>query len=49
MSRIKTQKTFDFQDKLPSVPVPELVPAMDKYLRSLRPVVSPSEFQRTQV
>jgi len=42
-------KTYELQDKLPSVPVPELLPAMEKYLRSLRPLLNASDFIKTQV
>lgn len=41
-------KTFEYQDKLPSLPVPTLDETLDKYLHSISHYLSPSSLERTK-
>ena len=41
-------KTFEADEKLPALPVPNLSKTLEKYLSSVRPFVSDLEFQKTQ-
>lgn len=43
-----TEGTFQFQSKLPCLPVPSLEETCDKYLKSSIPFLTPSEFERTK-
>lgn len=40
--------TFEHQKDLPSLPVPELDDTLDKYLKSVEPLLSPSELEHTK-
>jgi len=40
-------RTFDHQGKLPRLPIPELNATLKKYLRSCRPVLTPTEYAET--
>lgn len=42
------EKTYDIQDKLPSLPVPPLPQTCEKYLDSVKPHLTREEFLRTQ-
>ncbi|KAK2562197.1 Peroxisomal carnitine O-octanoyltransferase [Acropora cervicornis] len=42
------EKTYDIQDKLPSLPVPPLAQTCEKYLDSVKPHLTREEFLRTQ-
>lgn len=39
--------TFQYQDSLPSLPVPELCQTISKYLYSVKPFLTPEEMERT--
>lgn len=41
-------KSFAYQDKLPSLPVPDLHQTLTKYLDSVKPHVSEEEFRKTK-
>ena len=41
-------KTFGFQEVLPPLPVPDLKQTCEKYLRSVRPLLTEEEFMRTK-
>ncbi|XP_060065986.1 peroxisomal carnitine O-octanoyltransferase-like [Ylistrum balloti] len=41
------EKTFQFQDSLPSLPVPDLQHTLKKYLESVKPHVTPEEYTNT--
>lgn len=41
------QKTFSEDDKLPSLPLPDLKHTLDRYLDSVKVLVTPKEFNNT--
>lgn len=41
------EKTFAYQDRLPSLPLPSLSHTLEKYLQSVRPHVSDEEYMQT--
>ena len=41
------QKTFEKDDKLPSLPLPDLKHSLDRYLDSVKVLVTPKEYQNT--
>jgi hypothetical protein len=40
--------TFDQDDKLPKLPVPTLEQTLKKYIKSVKPFVNETEFEKTQ-
>ena len=42
-------KTFEFEDELPDLPLPELNDTLNLYLDTLRPFLSLSEFKEVEV
>ncbi|XP_070566735.1 peroxisomal carnitine O-octanoyltransferase-like [Ptychodera flava] len=42
------EKTFQYQDSLPSLPVPPLQQSLDKYLESVKPFVTEEEYKHTE-
>ncbi|KAK4329415.1 hypothetical protein Pmani_000173 [Petrolisthes manimaculis] len=42
------EKTFQYDDNLPSLPVPPLHQTMERYLRSVQPHVTPEEYETTR-
>lgn len=42
-----SEKTFEHDERLPSLPVPQLQQTLKKYLESVRPHVSDEEYERT--
>lgn len=42
------EKTFQYQDQLPSLPVPDLQHTLDRYLDSVKPHLSPEEYKQTE-
>ncbi|XP_060551332.1 peroxisomal carnitine O-octanoyltransferase-like isoform X2 [Ruditapes philippinarum] len=44
----KTEKTFQFDEQLPSLPVPTLQHTLDRYLDSVKPHVSDDEYRQTE-
>ncbi|OWF42358.1 peroxisomal carnitine O-octanoyltransferase-like isoform X2 [Mizuhopecten yessoensis] len=48
MFRSDEEKTFQYQDSLPSLPVPDLKHTLKKYLDSVKPHVTPDEYTRTE-
>lgn len=43
-----SEKTFQYDDQLPSLPVPTLQHTLDRYLDSVRPHVTPDEYRQTE-
>jgi hypothetical protein len=41
-------KTLEFQDKLPKLPVAPLHKSIEKYLKTVRPLVNDKEFEHTK-
>lgn len=39
---------FQFQDKLPKIPIPELSETMDRYLVAIEPLVTPQQLENTK-
>ncbi|KAI8916733.1 acyltransferase ChoActase/COT/CPT [Powellomyces hirtus] len=48
MSAVPAPKTFSFQDKLPRLPIPPLQETADRYLKTLRPLLSKAEFEASE-
>lgn len=48
LSKISMGKTFELQDKLPSLPVPPLAQTCENYLDSVKPLLTREEFLHTQ-
>lgn len=46
---MKAEKTFAYQANLPSLPIPPLFETAEKYLRSVRPLLTDEEYARSQV
>ena len=46
--RSDTNKTFENEQALPSLPVPDLKSTMALYLDTVKPVVSAEEYQQTE-
>lgn len=46
---MKAEKTFTYQNSLPSLPIPPLFDTAEKYLRSVRPLLTEEEYANTQV
>lgn len=46
---MKAEKTFAYQNSLPSLPIPPLFDTAEKYLRSVRPLLTEEEYTNTQV
>lgn len=42
------QKSFSYQQKLPSLPVPDLHQTLERYLDSVKPHVSPEDYRKTE-
>ena len=42
------EKTFQYQDELPSLPVPSLESTLEKYLKSCEPLATPEEMEHTR-
>ena len=42
-------KTFEFEDNLPSLPLPELNETLNMYLESLRPFLDSNEFTKVEI
>ncbi|KAM9302992.1 peroxisomal carnitine O-octanoyltransferase isoform 4-T4 [Morus bassanus] len=42
------ERTFQYQDSLPSLPVPPLDESLSKYLDSVKPFLNQEEYQRTE-
>ena len=42
------EKTFQYQDELPSLPVPSLEDTLEKYLKSCQPLSTPEEMEHTR-
>lgn len=42
------ESTFMYDDKLPSLPVPDLESTLEKYLRSTKPHVTEEQFEKTK-
>lgn len=47
--RSDVNKTFENEASLPSLPVPDLRTTMDLYLDTVKPIVTPEEYQHTQL
>ena len=45
----KTAKTFEFEDNLPSLPLPELNETLNMYLESLKPFLDSNEFTKVEI
>ncbi|NXG63258.1 OCTC octanoyltransferase, partial [Hemiprocne comata] len=45
---LSEERTFQYQDSLPSLPVPPLDESLSKYLDSVKPFLSQEEYQRTE-
>ncbi|XP_051465450.1 peroxisomal carnitine O-octanoyltransferase isoform X2 [Apus apus] len=45
---LSEERTFQYQDSLPSLPVPPLGESLSKYLDSVKPFLSQEEYQRTE-
>ncbi|PIK52014.1 putative peroxisomal carnitine O-octanoyltransferase [Apostichopus japonicus] len=48
MATAKTEKTFQFEEDLPSLPVPSLEDSLQNYLDSVKVVVTPGEYEKTR-
>ncbi|CAF4883392.1 unnamed protein product [Rotaria sp. Silwood1] len=48
LSKRTTAKTFEFDDELPSLPLPTLEHTLDRYLDSVRAVVNDDEYDKTK-
>ncbi|CAF1074229.1 unnamed protein product [Rotaria sordida] len=48
LSKRTTKKTFEYDDKLPSLPLPTLQHTLERYLDSVRAVVNNDEYVRTK-
>ncbi|KAH3716073.1 hypothetical protein DPMN_058789 [Dreissena polymorpha] len=44
-----SEKTFQYDSSLPSLPVPSLQHTLDRYLDSVRPHITDSEFMQTEI
>ncbi|KAM9287816.1 peroxisomal carnitine O-octanoyltransferase isoform 2-T4 [Cariama cristata] len=42
------ERTFQYQDSLPSLPVPSLAESLSKYLDAVKPFLNQEEYQRTE-
>ena len=42
-------KTFEFEDNLPSLPLPELNETLNMYLESLKPFLDSNEFKKVEI
>ena len=42
-------KTFEFEDNLPSLPLPELNETLNMYLESLKPFLDSNEFTKVEI
>ena len=42
-------KTFEFEDNLPSLPLPELNETLNMYLESLKPFLGSNEFTKVEI
>ena len=42
------RSTYEHQSSLPRLPIPELESTLDKFLSTVEPLLSPSQFQQTQ-
>lgn len=47
-SAYQAPRTFDNQSKIPRLPIPTLEETADKYLRSLKPLLSPKEYKASE-
>ncbi|CAK4663870.1 hypothetical protein AeMF1_011375 [Aphanomyces euteiches] len=43
-----TEKTFQYQDELPSLPLPSLEQTLEAYIKSVEPLLTPAELEHTK-
>ncbi|CAK4102778.1 unnamed protein product [Aphanomyces euteiches] len=43
-----TEKTFQYQDELPSLPLPSLEQTLEAYIKSAEPLLTPAELEHTK-
>ncbi len=48
ISHKNENKTYSLQDRMPRLPVPDLKKTCEKYLKTVKPLVTQEEFERTR-
>ncbi|XP_032499409.1 peroxisomal carnitine O-octanoyltransferase isoform X3 [Phocoena sinus] len=48
LAKLSEERTFQYQDSLPSLPVPSLEESLKKYLESVKPFANEEEYKKTE-